>query len=147
MKRKKSFSIEDIMNKKILIFILILLFVWSLEAEGFKLYSFKDEGYSGYAFATYMDYMPPLDVVEGLAERNEEYYRKQNSFIRYNSGKLSKQESFLLWSALNEYNYKNGEMYVVVIKQKNEYLHLFVIIIDEFNYECRFWGGIYTTKL
>ena len=135
------------MNKKISIFILMLLFVWVLEAEDLKFYSFKDEGYSGYAIASYMAYMPAFDVVEKLAESNEEYYKKHNAFIRYNMGKLSKQESFLLWSALNEYNYKDGEMYAVVIKQKNEYLHLFVIIMDEVNYGCHFWGGIYTTKL
>ncbi|EMB24376.1 hypothetical protein E4N83_10935 [Treponema denticola] len=135
------------MNKKILIFILMLLFVWGLEAEELKFYSFKDRGYSGYAIASYMAYMPPLDVVEKLAERNEEYYKEQNAFIRYNRGKLSKQESFLLWSALNEYDYEEGEMYVVVIKQEDEYLHLFVIIMDEVNYGCHFWGGIYTKKL
>ena len=66
------------MNKKISIFILMLLFVWVLEAEDLKFYSFKDEGYSGYAIASYMAYMPPLDVVEKLAESNEEYYKKQS---------------------------------------------------------------------
>ena len=60
--------------------------------------------------------------------------------------KMSKQENYLLWQALKEYDYQEGEVYVVAITPQGaiEILNLLVVIINNGD-SLNWYGGFYVS--
>ena len=59
--------------------------------------------------------------------------------------KLSKEESWLLWQALGEYEYKDGEVYSVYISSQTRELYLLVRITNN-KESCNFHCAILTGR-
>ncbi|MBD5446372.1 MAG: hypothetical protein HDR32_01160 [Treponema sp.] len=86
-----------------------------------KYYSDLLNGYSGVAGANYYTRTESIPI----------YWGPPTGFIETRPlEKLSKEEGFLIWKALNEYNLKDGEVYHVTVKCDNseEFLILYAEI-------------------
>ena len=100
-------------------------------------YNDYKNGYSGSAFATFKGTVTGSSEQEILSFSEEAINtiatKTGLSFLGQNY-KLSKEEIFLLWSALDEYNYKKDELYFVQIAHDPKYgpfLSLAVVINDD----------------
>ncbi|MBR5966623.1 MAG: hypothetical protein IK015_10960 [Treponema sp.] len=121
--------------KKRIVFLLLLAAGVVCNAQQMKFYSDYNNGYQGWAGAVYdssksSDYEPLCDFTRWHAE---EFAKKYNTDC-YKINKLTNEHSFLMWSALNEYNYKIGEVYGVIICTyyggRYLYAHLCVNIVS-----------------
>lgn len=101
-------------------------------------YSDSSKGYSGLAGA---DYMGTTKNINPSKFANEFEQRLRNIISRY-CEKLSKAENFLMWSALEQYDYYQNEIYSVTILQGKQILQLIVVIKDDGN-SVDWYGGWY----
>lgn len=142
------------MKKKLIVsaFALMLAIV-SATAKDAKHYSDSANGYDGFAGADYLgttdtydlsyydtgDFI--YDVVEGDIKKN---FEKQGYVITRPLTKLSKEEVFLIWKAVCEYDVHDGDVYGVFVQCENigEYLSLDVEICDN-GTNFRDYGGFY----
>ena len=127
-------------KKIIFIFVLFIGLLISISATDIRFHSDSGNGWYGYSGADYVGTtktVNPSQFAEEAENRAARYFR----IVRY-CEKLSRQENFLLWSALNQYNYSNNEVYSVIIQQGYECLNLIVVIKDNGN-SCDWYGGAY----
>ena len=102
------------MKKAMILCLLLVLVCGSMWAQQgnfqIKWYTDSYAGYTGGAAAVYYKTDPSLSlnkvVKEGLQEK------KQYKFYPV---KMTKEEEWLFWQALNEYSYKDGELYQVTV--------------------------------
>ena len=122
------------MKKKIALCLVFMLCILSAVAGREKLGSYtkyedRKNGYSGWAYVSYEGTTKETDAYTEMQELIE-FYRWEVPFRR---SKLTNEESFLMWSALAEYDYKKREVYYVEIRDKPDYsgvknLSLFITI-------------------
>lgn len=98
------------MKKAMILCLLLVLVCGSMWAQQVKLYSDSHAGYSGSAGAAYYKTDPSLSLNKVVKEWLQE--KKQYKFYPV---KMTKEEEWLFWQALNEYGYKDGELYGVVV--------------------------------
>lgn len=117
--------------KKKLIVCLALLCCTIFPVAAQELYSDRSNGYSGHAGAHYIGTTKDVNLAEHWAGL-ERHMGKRFTFLRAIQ-KLSKEENFLLWSALNEYELSSNEVYQVAItwENKSTTLALLVVITDK----------------
>lgn len=129
--------------KKVIISLItfVLLWVTPIYAADIKWYSDWKNGYCGYAGADYIGTTKNIDP-NAYANNAEAHLRSLGVYITRYCQKISKQENYLLWSALSMYNYSDGEVYAVTIQQGKEILNLFVVIKDG-GKSCSQYGGWY----
>ena len=103
---------------------------------------FYSEGrYRGYAVAEYIGTTKNINPSR-FADEGELRVRSTGvPIIRY-CQKLSKQEIFLLWSAINQWDYSENEIYAVTIQQGKEILQLIVVVKGR-GKGCDWYGGWY----
>lgn len=125
----------------------------SATAKGSKHYSNSAGGYSGWAGAEYrgttetydLSYYDTgdliYDVVEGDVKKS---FEEQGYVITKPLSKMSKEEEFLIWKALGEYDIEDGKVYGGIVQRKNsdESLGLDVENCDN-GRSVRDYGGIY----
>ncbi len=129
------------MKKLLLCFIVVFFALSSIAASDLKFYSDRQCGYSGYAMAEYigtLDYIGP-HACAGIQESN---MYKSGCIKVGHCSKVSKQENFLLWEALDEYHYRANEVYTVLILQDNQLLSL-TAVINKDRKSCALYGGSY----
>lgn len=141
------------MNKKLIMAAAVLLFTMLSMVGEVKHYSDKAKGYSGWAGIRYLgttrtvdlDYYDTGDFVyDILYGETKEGYEKDGFFITEPATKISKEESFLAWSALGEYDIEDGEVYEVCLQCENSERYLnFVAEICEKGSSFIQYGGFY----
>ena len=125
--------------KKRLCFVFIFLFLFfKLTAQNIKYYDYN--GYRGYAQAIYIGTTKTIDPRE-YANQQELVYLTDGrfNFIRH-CNKLSKQESFLTWCALYEYDLHDNEIYNLIIQQ-GELCLTFVAVIKNYGEDFDWYEG------
>lgn len=116
--------------KKAVVVLVIALFVATFaSAQMLKSYYDWENGYSGKAYALYVNTTNTVDPID-VASSVREYSLTLGLHYLRPAHKLSKQEYFLIKSALNEYNCSKNEIYYVTLVQGREMLLLVVDIID-----------------
>lgn len=128
------------MKKKLVCMVLLCCTMLPVMAAEEKIYRDYINGYSGYA------------VVEFLPSKNGMLIQSNGEFLSISEvcdlvatelagmilgkkTKLTKEENFLIWSALNEYELLDGEVYIVEISTPpyTEDLGVLVMITDNGN--------------
>ncbi len=140
MKQQTLFTkcVGTMKHKKAVVVLAIALFVATFaSAEGRSYYDWEN-GYSGVADAIYVGTTRTLDTNEAIYSF-EEGLRNEGFQYICPCSKLSKRDIFLLWSALNEYNYSNNEVYCVSISQIGGVLYLLVVITDAQKPSCEWY--------
>ena len=130
------------MKKKIVLLSFFLFILSQISANELKWYSDFSTGYCGYAGASYKGTTSTVNPGQ-LATTIEQGYRSMGVFHFINHPqKLSKQQNFLLWEALREYDIVNNGVYVVMIAEKNNMLVITAVINDNGCewYSCGYWG-------
>lgn len=124
--------------KKKIILCFAFTFCISLASVFGRRYEDKKNGYSGLAMATYLGTIKEIDDwgTITLLRNNHE----MDGHRTRDCEKLSKAESFLMWSALEEYNFKKNEVYNILIFEGYDYLVLTVTITGKDTLE---WYGFY----
>ena len=115
------------MKKKIVLFIVTFVLLSFVNANSPKWYSDSINQYGGFAGATYASSDATLNLsnVHEIAKKVSEIENTARCQGPYK--KLSKEDSFLIWSSLNEWNYNNGDIYNVVVAY-NSGIMLFVTV-------------------
>ena len=129
-------------KKAILWFVLLCCTISPLVAQKAKFYD-DFEGHRGYAEARYETKVANADPSKygdpgGWYYDYEPWLQKINPDRRIT--KLSKEDSFLIWSALNEYEILTDEIYQVAIIRSDDSLALFTVAIKN-NGESFQWHG------
>lgn len=142
------------MKKKLIMSaVVLMLSMVTAMAKDAKYYSDSANGYGGIARAEYLgtaetydlsyydsgDFI--YDIVEGDIKKS---FEKQGFVITRQLSKLSKEEVFLIWEAVCEYDVRDGEVYGIFLQCDNsgEYLSLDVEICDT-GRSFRYYGGYY----
>ena len=122
------------MIKRVFIFVFVLSIVSAvpLFAGEMKNYSDWINGYSGTSGAEYMGTTTEIDL-EKLIMNGRQSFKQKAQYIG-DCKKLTKEENFLLWSALNEFDYKDNEIYAVGIfwdhNTESAFLGLIAVITE-----------------
>lgn len=108
------------MKKKIALCLVFILCILSAVAErekagSFTKYEDRKNGYSGWASAQYWGTIKEKDAYKEMREMISNLTRYFGA-VCLPLSKLTNEESFLMMSALAEYNYKKGEVYFVEIR-------------------------------
>ena len=133
------------MKKMMWVVLGLLLGASAISAAEFKPYA--GDGYFGYARADYLGTTRDFDPVQ-TAERSEQFIRRLGHKITGYCQKLSKEEHFLLWKALEEYDYSDNEVYSVSISKDSPStaagfkLELIAVIKDK-GQSVEWYGGFY----
>lgn len=135
------------MKTRIVLYLVFMLCILSAVAGrekygSFTKYEDKKNGYSGWACADYLGTTKETDAYKEMQELISGTPRQ----VHNPCSKLTNEESFLMWSALADYNYKKGEVYYVEIRDKPDArgvknLILFITITGKDTLE---WYGYYT---
>ena len=142
------------MKKKQIICIVVLCCTMLpvMATEG-KIYRDYSNGYAGYAVA---EFWPSKNGIvtdrDGVSRSLSEFcdfyeteIKSHGTFLGKKE-KLTKEETFLIWSALDEYELLNGEVYVVIITTDQvlgdgvEFSYFLVTIADN-GRSCTPYGG------
>lgn len=135
------------MKKRIALCLVFMLCILSAVTGREKLGSYtkyedRKNGYSGWAVARYLGTTKETDAYKEMQELASSLYWMMPSLC----SKLTNEESFLMWSALAEYNLKKGEIYYISIcdypTNRTKDLLLFVTITGKDTLE---WYGYYYT--
>ena len=102
------------MKKKILICIVTFVLLAFVNATSPKWYSDPINQYGGFAGATYASSDKSLRL-ENVHEIAIEMMGKDSPGYVGPYKKWSKEDSFLIWSSLKEWDYQNGDIYNVVV--------------------------------
>ena len=128
------------MKKKTIICMLVLCCTMlPVMARGPKFYYDYSRGYKGGGVALFENKTASIYDETLLREVFDNYERKMQEEFGWVRGrddiKITKEDSFLLWSALNEYELLDGELYFVVISTPpyTEVLSFLVMITDNGN--------------
>lgn len=128
------------MKKKLIICgIMALCIVFFVNAE-MKYYSDWINGYKGYGEAIYVatsDKIDPKEISDGW----EENIKKLGYSITYRCRKLTNQQSFLIGSALSEYDLLDEEVYMVRIKEGADQ-YTFIVVIKNNQSSFEWYGGV-----
>ena len=126
-----------------ILFLLLVLVCGSMWAWG-KIYSDNSNGYSGYASAVFNGSRWGGSSMEKVRDKLFDDYKKLGPGMQeyFRIENITNEESWLAWSALNEYNYNDGEIYFVTVVaypkgKKSRNIILFVEICNNgrsFNY-------------
>ncbi len=131
------------MKKSFFCFLFLFIFLFnSLKASEPKYYFDDINGYEGYSLAEYMGTVRTIDP-EATAIAWEQVAIEDGAEVIKHSEKLTKQEQFLLWSALEEFEYKVNEVYYVLISQENSLLYIIAVVKNR-GMKCDLYGGFYT---
>ena len=134
------------MKKRIALCLVFMLCILSAVPGREKLGSYtkyedRKNGYSGWAVAGYLGTAKETDAYKEMQELASSFYWETH----FPCSKLTNEESFLMWSALAEYNFKKGEIYNISIcdypTKRTKDLELFVTITGKDTLE---WYGYYT---
>lgn len=120
------------MKKKIIVCILVLCSITLLSANNPKWYSDPVNQYGGFAGATYASSDDSLD----LRNVHEIAMKLMGDDISNYVGqykKLSKEDTFLIWSSLKEWNYSTGDIYNVVVAYNSGIVLLVTVRIKKNN--------------
>lgn len=102
------------MKKAMILCLLLVLVCGSMWAQQgnfqTKIYQDPYAGYFGSATAGYLTTDPSLSLNKVIKVWLQE--KKQYNFYPV---KMTKEEEWLFWQALNEYRYKDGELYMVTV--------------------------------
>ncbi len=129
-------------KKMILCVVLLFSLVSVLNAVGPKYYYDYKNGYEGHSLANYVGTTKKFDI-SILNKGNIDYMLSCGSFVEPLS-KLTKEENFLLWSALREFDIRDNEVYSVYIHSSSlrasTAVMLYVVIKENGNSVS--WEGI-----
>ncbi|MBO5729591.1 MAG: hypothetical protein J6R67_00140 [Treponema sp.] len=137
------------MKKKTIIYMLVLCCTMlPVMAGGPKFYYDYSRGYKGEAYAFFKNKTASIYDETLLREIFDNYERKMQElygWVRVRGDiKITKEDSFLLWSALNEYDLSTGEIYVVYVYPENKLVEslifLSVMITDNGN-NCKYFAS------
>ena len=110
-----------------------------MAAEG-KFYRDYSKGYKGEALAEFLPSKNGMLIQSNgeflsISEACDLVATEQTGMILEKKTKLTKEENFLIWSALNEYELLDGEVYIVAISTPpyTEVLSFLVMITDNGN--------------
>lgn len=134
------------MKKKTIIYMLVLCCTMLPVIAGEpKIYISKD--YKGEALAEFLPSKNGMLIQSNgeflsISEACDLVATEQTGMILGKKTKLTKEENFLIWSALNEYELLDGEIYLVVISTPpyTEALSFLVMITDNGN-SYTWYGG------
>lgn len=128
------------MKKQIFCLIILITQCVFIFAQNLKFYYDYDSGYEGKARAFYVGTTQTINPSQS-AKRLESV---PNLIVTKYCEKLSKEETFLLWSALKEYDYKDNEVYLVNIYTGSYFGVLSLVAVIENNMKgLRWYGGVY----
>lgn len=141
MKQQTLFTkcVGTMKHKKAVVVLAIALFVATFASaqQGGYYHDWKN-GYSGEAVATCFGTTRTVSISYTISDWQKFVQSKGFQYLGPCS-KLSKRDIFLLWSALNEYNYSNNEVYCVSISQIGGVLYLLVVITDAQKPSCEWY--------
>ena len=98
------------MKKAMILCLLLVLVCGSMWAQQGKYYSDSRNSYKGFAEATYLK----TDTSISLDKVVKDWLKEMKQY-KLSPGKMTKEQEWLFWQALNEYNYKDGELYMITI--------------------------------
>lgn len=123
------------MKKKILV--LIAFFALAVVEGAAEDHYYSNGNYSGYASISYIGKNKEIDIVN-------DFDQVFSGFVKYfdtiEIEKLSNKDSFLINSALDEYDCKKGEVYFISISD-DEYNYTKVFLIEIGNKDSYYWVG------
>lgn len=129
------------MKKRIIFCVVFLLeFVCALSARGPKFYQDYQNGYAGTALADFLGY--GKDAYSKF-DSYMDYSRREGLLRLYPLEKLTNEESFLIWSALGEFDVRDGEVYGVSFTRTMSEGGIGVVTIKD-NGEVFTWRGYRT---
>ena len=130
--------------KKIIIGILLVIFCFNFSFAAKierKKFDMKPYGNIGYACAHFLGDKKEL---QSLKDLNKLYKDSYNDFKLIDCKELSKREYYLMWCALDEYNYQDGEVYYMLISDKDNILiPLFLVVCIKNKGNSVDWLGFY----
>lgn len=137
------------MKKKTIICMLVLCCtLLPVMAGGPKFYYDYSRGYKGEAFALFENKTASIYDETLLREVFDNYERKMQEEFGWVRGrddiKITKEDSFLLWSALNEYDLSAGEIYAVFVSPRNNlvgHLIFFSVMITDNGNNCKYFAS------
>lgn len=113
----------------------------------YKFYSNYYLGYSGYAYCSWRG-TTATDTVQSIFDSVYDACTRVGWYIDRKCHKMSKEEIWLMWQALGEYDLKTGEIYSFSIRTnqtmaEGTYLHLVIVVKDNGQsvdiYEGNYW--------
>ena len=121
------------MKKKVIFCAFVMCLITFLNANNPKWYSDPVNQYSGFAGATYADSDDSLNLqsVHKIAVKLTLENSPTNYVGEYK--KLSQEDTFLIWSSLKEWDYKNGDIYNVVVAYQSGIMILVTVRIKKNN--------------
>ena len=129
------------MKKKLVCMVLLCCTMLPVMAAEGKIYRDYINGYSGYAIAEFLPSKNGMLIHQSngeflsISEACDLLATELAGMILGKKTKLTKEENFLIWSALNEYELLDGEVYIVDIRTPpyTEVLGVLVMITDNGN--------------
>lgn len=110
-------------KKTILCMVLLCCTMLPVMAGGPKFYYDYSRGYKGEAFALFENKTASVYDETLLREVFDNYERMIQGGYGWVRGrdniKITKEDNFLIWSALNEYELSDGEVYAVFVSPRN----------------------------
>lgn len=128
------------MKKKLIICGIMALCIVSFVNAEMKYYSDLINGYKGYAQAFYVGTTKNIDP-KSFSDGWEENIKRLGYSITYRCRKLTNQQSFLIRSAINEYDLLEEEVYMVQIKEGADQ-YTFTVVIKNNNSSFEWYGGV-----
>lgn len=116
------------MKKKFAFFILLsTLVLYGASSQQLKSYSDYRNGFAGLASAKYQGMIYSINIDAHISQLKTLAYSGQNGTSNpFHVSKLTEEQRFLMWSALNEYNYSEDEVYDIYIQTGSVILLLVV---------------------
>ena len=135
-------------KKTILCMVLLCCTILPVMARGPKFYYDYSRGYKGGGVALFENKTASIYDETLLREVFDNYERKMQEEFGWVRGrddiKITKEDSFLLWSALNEYDLSTGEIYAVFVTPINNlgrYLIFFSVMITDNGNNCKYFAS------
>lgn len=109
------------MKKFFLLLVVILIYCQtSFAGDLYKKYYDKKNGYKGESCCMYVGCKGDGTPFSDIYEQRDFCIRTQSAYADiFEVKKLTKEDIFLIWSALEEFNYVEDEIYHIAIKKQN----------------------------
>ena len=109
----------------------VCLFSSALFADA-KKYVDYELGYSGEASITYIDIEEDRQAFfEDATKLMENFFEEEGLKYRF-TNKFTKEEDWLVWKALNEYDYKDNEVYLIMgTSSSNQLFEIFIRVYED----------------
>ena len=112
------------MKKQIILIVVVLMLIPFAFSQNPNFYSNSLHGYFGYSSAFYFgkDDEADIDIMLQIAKTAvTNTVKGMNYKFLSDIKKMTKEESFLLWQALREFDYEIGEYYLLAVFPKSQY--------------------------